>query len=350
MNRCGRGPATGSTPGAPGGRRQTGGVSGQERRLTSVRPVSGASDDPRVRAAAEALAGVDPEEVAERAGVDVGQVLRWAGALAAGGAEAVGGIGVERRAPTRAGTRVPVEEFLAVLAHELRTPLTAARSGLSVLAAEALPEGVRARVAATVSGRLDELDQLTRDLLDVVGLTTGRDRLHPERVDLPEVVREVCAQAGVPLPRVSDRPVVLVDPVRLRTVLSTLLRHAARYADPGSTGVGVSTVPEGALLTVRLPAARLDRDQATGMLDPFGDAARGDGNGLALYVVRSLVVASGGQLGMAGTGPEHPEQAVLWWVRLPLAPVTTPDHNVTAAVPCDAGPAVPLHVAREEDR
>jgi hypothetical protein len=44
--------------------------------VVPVLPAGRAADDPRVRAAAAVLAGQDPAEVAERAGVEVGQVGR----------------------------------------------------------------------------------------------------------------------------------------------------------------------------------------------------------------------------------------------------------------------------------
>ena len=47
---------------------------------------------------------------------------------------------------------------------------------------------------------------------------------------------------------------------------------------------------------------------------------RSDRNGLALYVVRTLVVASGGQVGVAGGSPADGPASTVFWLRLPLAP------------------------------
>lgn len=293
------------------------------------------SPDPRVRAAARVLGGDAVEEVARDAGVDAGQVLRWADALAAGGEGAVGGLGLERPAVGPTASRVPVEDFLGVVAHELRTPLTAARVALTVLTRPDVAPELRDRVGATVLDRLGALDRLTRDVLDAVSLATGRARLAPERVALDAVVDTACAHAGVAL---APGPAVHVwgDPLRLQTVVETLLAHARRYAASERVDVRVQALPDAALLTVRLDGVEADREAAARLFEPFGAAASGDGNGLAMYVVRALVVASGGSVGLAGA-----PRATVLWVRLPLLDVAAP------VPPAPARPTV-LPSPREE--
>lgn len=287
-------------------------------RLTAVpdAPVRRPAADPRVQAAARVLAGEPVDDVASDAGVDAVQLSRWADALAAGGAAAVAGIGLDRPAAGPASGRVAVEDFLSVVAHELRTPLTAARTALRVLASHEVAPEVRSRVARTVLDRLADLDRLTLDVLDAVAVVSGRAELHPQRVALPEVVDTACAQAGVrhlPGPPLHVR----ADPVRVATVVATLLKHAQRYAAPDAITVATQGLPDGALLTVRISGVSSDPRSAAALFEPFGEAARGDGNGLALYVVRALVVASGGAVGMAGS-TDGPEPATVLWVRLPL--------------------------------
>lgn len=292
--------------------------------------------DPRVRAAARVLAGDPLDAVALDAGVDTDQLLRWADALADGGAAVVGGIGLTRPDAGPAGSTVPVEDFLSVVAHELRTPLTAARTALRVLASPDVPVAVRGTVATAVLDRLADLDRLTDDLLDAVAVVTGRSRLQPERVDLSGVAADACAVAGVPH-EAGPAVHVRADPARLRTVAATLLRHAARYAASSAVDVGVRELPDGALLTVRMRGVQTDATDGAAVFEPFGDAARGDGNGLAMYVVRALVVASGGAVGMAGT--ERPMPATVLWARLPLADPVAPD--AAAHAPLALAPEAP---------
>lgn len=276
--------------------------------------------DARLRAAGAVLAGEPLSAVAERHGVDVEQVLRWTDGLCAGGASGVGGVGVDRPARGPHATSVPVEDYLQVIAHELRTPLTAARTGLRVLGREDLPSQVRAQVCSTVLERLVALDQLAQDVLDAVGIAAGRIQLAPERVDLGLALREACSTYGIAYGSEPAVPVT-VDPQRLRQVLGALLRHALRYVAPGAVTTQIARLQDAVLLTVRLGGLWLAPDQAHAHLEPFAVASRGDGNGLALYVVRTLVVASGGQVGLAGQGePGDPDAATVLWLRLPAAP------------------------------
>lgn len=307
----------------------------------AVRPAA----DARVRAAARVLAGEPVERTAADAGVDAEQLLRWADALARGGGGAVGGVGLDRPAAGPAAGSAAVEDFLSVVAHELRTPLTAARTALRVLAAPDVAPDVRARVGQTVLDRLADLDRLTLDVLDAVAVVSGRAVLDPQRVALSAVVDAACAQAGVSAVT-GPELFVRVDPVRLATVVGTLLKHGGRYAAPSAVAVAVVALPDDALLTVRLDGVVADREAAAALFEPFGAAARGDGNGLALYVVRALVVASGGAVGMAGTAGTAP--ATVLWVRLPLheAGSPAPHRPLPVPAPRSADPARPARPAR----
>ena len=250
--------------------------------------------------------------------MDVEQVLRWADGLEIAGEAAVGGLGLERPAEGPWASSVPVEDYLAVVMHELRTPLTAARAGLKVLARDDLDPAVRVQVAGTVLTRLAGMDRLCQDVLDTVAVATGRTRLEPERIDLVALVRETCSLAGMAFPM--RLPVVVdADPARLQQAVTALLGHVQRYTAAADVRVSLQLVGDAALLTVRASGIRLSPEEAAALFEPFGSAARGDGNGLALYVVRTLVVASGGQVGVAGSS-EGDEDATVFWVRLPLAP------------------------------
>lgn len=283
--------------------------------------------DRRVVAAARVLAGESAADVAADLGVDPEQVRRWAHGLSTGGAGAVGGVGVARPG-TPGSLRVPVEDYLGVLAHELRTPLAAAAVGLSLLARDSLPAAQRAQIAASVTPRLQQLQQLTDDLVMAVGVTTGTVELQREDVLLLPALQRGCHDAGLPAPRgplecVEAR--VSVDPMRLEQLLRVLCTHVLRYRSDDDqdepVSVRVQLVPHGdahraALVTVRVPRVDLSRDGASGF-EPFSAAAEGDGNGLALYVLRALVVAHGGQVGIAGQSGEH--AASVFWMSLPLA-------------------------------
>jgi signal transduction histidine kinase len=275
-----------------------------------------------VRAAAAVLAGEPVAVVADRFGVDTAQLLRWTQALEAGGTAAVGGLGLDRPTSGPWASSVPVEDYLSVVMHELRTPLTAARAALAVLRRDDLDPVLRDQVSGTVLDRLASMDRLCQDVLDTVAVATGRTAPEPERLDLADLLTEVCSIAGIAFP--PRLPVIVdADPRHLRQALTTLLTHVLRYVSPSDRTVALQVVSGAALVTVRATGVSLTAHEAAALFEPFGSAARGDGNGLALYVVRTLVVASGGQVGVAGDSDlsaDVPTGNTVFWVRLPLAP------------------------------
>jgi signal transduction histidine kinase len=169
-------------------------------------------------------------------------------------------------------------------------------------------------VAGTILDRLAGMDRLCQDVVDTVAVATGRTVPEPERLDLADLLTEVCSIAGVTFP--PRLPVIVdADPQHLRQAVTALLNHVLRYVGPSERTVALQVVHGGALVTVRADGVSLTAGEAAALFEPFGSAARGDGNGLALYVVRTLVVASGGQVGVAGD-----QGSTVFWVRLPLAP------------------------------
>ncbi len=93
--------------------------------------------------------------------------------------------------------------FLLSVSHELKTPLTAITGH-----AEALGDGVvpPERVAEVILRESKRLERLVRDLLDLARLDAHVFGVHPQRVDLAELVDEAVvrfASAG-PRPSVSS--------------------------------------------------------------------------------------------------------------------------------------------------
>jgi two-component system sensor histidine kinase BaeS len=125
------------------------------------------------------------------------------------------------------------------VAHELRTPITNLRCHI-----EAIVDGV-VRVDAETIGALGadvrQLERLVEDLGLLAQADAGQLRLVPEDVDLAtltgEIVRDLAprlAAAGITLDRdVATDARAFVDRVRLRQVLANLLDNAIAYTPSG---------------------------------------------------------------------------------------------------------------------
>jgi two-component system sensor histidine kinase BaeS len=210
--------------------------------------------------------------------------------------------------------------FMADVTHELRTPLSVIRGQ-----AEAIADGVYPPDEAHLAPILDAtqtLDRLVDDLKTLVETDAGNLVLHKEPTDLGALVHDTVesfrAQAeskGVSIdsPALlggegwgegsSDAlPLQLVDPARMRQVISNLLSNAIRHTASGgsvkvkvdSSGITIADTGEG------IPPELRDH-----VFDRFTKGTNSTGSGLGLAIARDIVRAHGGTIEIdstSGTG------------------------------------------------
>lgn len=220
-------------------------------------------------------------------------------------------------------------ELLRTAGHELNTPLSTVHSLLSLLKGGELGplNEEQGRAVAMLHRNVERLARLVRDVLETARLQSGRLALRPRPHDVAEVVdeavasfREQARQAGVTL-EASVRPGLRVvgDPERLTQVLFNLLGNALKFTPQGGRVV-VTAGPEDGRAVVRVQDSGigLDAEQVGRLFQPFarvhGDAR--PGNGLGLYISKSIVAQHGGQLWAESDGPGRGATFV---VALPLA-------------------------------
>ena len=214
------------------------------------------------------------------------------------------------RAFNRMAARLEASEaqrrtLLADVTHELRTPLTVMQGNL-----EAVLDGVYPADPEHLGPILEETRVLARLIDDLRTLTeaeSGTLTLHREPTDLGVLAGETAAafraqaeQTGVRLHLAlgDDLPLLPVDPVRLREVLSNLLANALRYTPAGGTVTLVGQPgPNGGLtLTVTDTGAGIAPEALPHIFDRFYKTPDSRGTGLGLAIARNLVAAHGGTL------------------------------------------------------
>jgi len=194
--------------------------------------------------------------------------------------------------------------LLADVSHELRTPLAVITGNL-----EALVDGVYPADPEHLTPILEEtrvLERLIEDLRTVSLSEAGTLPLHPEPCDLDLLVGEVvrsfgtaATAGGISLVSVvdGDLPIVDVDPVRMREVLSNLISNAIRHTPSGgSVAVGGSATATAIVLTVTDSGPGIRPELLPHVFDRFvkGEGSRGSGLGLA--IARGIVEAHGGTI------------------------------------------------------
>ena len=194
--------------------------------------------------------------------------------------------------------------LLADVSHELRTPLTVITGNL-----EAIVDGVHPPDPAHLSSILDEtrvMERLIEDLRTVALSEAGTLALHPEPTDPDILIGEVlhafgagATAAGVTLESASseDLPILDIDPVRIREVLSNLVANALRHTPSGGRiTVGGSVTASSVILTVSDSGPGIDPELLPHVFDRFVKGAGSRGSGLGLAIARGLVEAHGGTI------------------------------------------------------
>ena len=204
---------------------------------------------------------------------------------------------------------------LATVAHELRGPLTALATSSELLAEdfEVLdPNQVRGMLSA-IHRRTLWLQGLVENLLAAATIREGRLQLHPQPVRLSDVMADVKAVVDPLLRQRGQRirvrgaqavPAVLADSRRIGQVLVNLILNASKFGKTG-TAIDITISRLGSRVRVsvadRGPGVALDQVQR--LFEPYyRSAATADnvkeGVGLGLSIVKSIVQAHGGAVGV----------------------------------------------------
>jgi two-component system sensor histidine kinase BaeS len=215
-------------------------------------------------------------------------------------------------------------QLMADVAHELRTPLSVIQGRL-----EGLLDGVYPRDDERLRLVLEETRVLARLIEDVRTLAhseSGTLTLQREPTDvavlMADAVRSLSAQAeasGVRLESGSmrDLPLVDLDPLRIREVLTNLVANALRHTPRGGR-VTVDAAAEGGglLMTVADTGSGIAAADLPHVFDRFYKGKESSGSGLGLAIARAMILAHGGQIDVEST----PGAGTIVRIRLPALP------------------------------
>ncbi len=226
------------------------------------------------------------------------------------------------------------DEFLSIASHELRTPVTSLRlAAQGLLRMARAPGGFEKAPASFLGASLEtavrqanRMAALIDKLLDLSRIRAGRLDLQLEQVDLAEVVREICAQtaeerahAGCELELTAEGPVVgRWDRGRLEQVVANLLSNACKYGAGRPVKVTLSCEAAVARLEVADQGIGIPAESQERIFERFERAVSAShyaGLGLGLYIVRRVLDALGGKVGVAS----QPGAGAIFRIELPLA-------------------------------
>ena len=214
-------------------------------------------------------------------------------------------------------------ELVSTVAHELRSPLTSVKGFTATLLNKwgRFTDDQKRVMLETVNADADRVTRLITELLDVSRIESGRMEVHRQLVDLPDRARKIIAgrvAAGDAEDRFrlevhADLPETWLDADKIDQILGNLVENAVRH------GAGIVTVvvepawmdgqealqvaadlgaPDAAAVSVRDQGEGISPEVAPRVFRRFWRGKRRGGTGLGLYIVKGLVEAHGGTIGV----------------------------------------------------
>ncbi len=215
-------------------------------------------------------------------------------------------------------------ELVSTVAHELRSPLTSVKGFTATLLNKwgRFTDDQKRVMLETVNADADRVTRLITELLDVSRIESGRMEVHRQLVDLPDRASKHIA-GRVAAGDAEDRfrlevadglPETWLDADKIDQILGNLVENAVRH------GAGTVTIvmepahlddeggePDAVVVSVRDQGEGISPDVAPRVFRQFwrgkprGGSRRGQhggGTGLGLYIVKGLVEAHGGTIGV----------------------------------------------------
>ena len=222
------------------------------------------------------------------------------------------------------------EQFLATLSHELRSPLQSITGWAAILnRTPELPPQV-ARGLAVIERNAKIQSAMISDLLDYAGITFGKIRVDPERIDpygpvhaAIEAVASLASAADIRIVDVFEDHALWVDadPMRLQQVVVNMLSNAIKFSPKGSS-VEVHAGKDGEFFRIQVAdhGKGIDPQFLGRIFERFsqqdGTTTRSHGGlGIGLAIVKQLVDLHGGTIEALSPGNDL---GSTFTVRLPL--------------------------------
>lgn len=227
-------------------------------------------------------------------------------------------------------------EFLSRMSHELRTPLNSILGFAQLLEMDELRKNQVVGVQHILkSGR--HLLNLINEVLDIAKIESGRIELMPVKLDLVQVIQEMQAMFHNSFLQKSilfqfeynrdENYQIMADPHRMKQIIINLLSNAVKYNNEGGI-VSITIQREYSKrkdvirISVKDSGIGISAENLSKLFSPFerlgAEFSAIEGTGLGLSVVKKIVDAMGGEVGVES----RLNEGSTFWIDLPALTVS----------------------------
>ncbi len=287
--------------------------------------------------------GFDGEIVNRKKNGEIYYVITHISPITSDSGVVIGYIGTEEDITKEKKLDKAKTEFLSLASHQLRTPLSTINWYCEMLlAGDAGPVNSKQKLFLQEAyGGSQRMVQLVSALLNVSRIETGTYMVEPERVDVVKLVRSVLDESK---PKIDDKklvvklekediPEMMLDPNLTTMIFQNLLTNSVKYTPEWGTVVislkilhkadkslGMVVDADSLLVRVQDNGMGIPKNQQEEVFTKLFRAdnvrrADTEGTGLGLYLIKSLINQSGGNIWFES----EEGKGTIFFVLLPLS-------------------------------
>jgi len=222
--------------------------------------------------------------------------------------------------------------FLANMSHEVRTPMNGI-VGFTKLLAKTHLDKEQSEYVSTINRSMKDLMNIINDILDFSRIESGKIELKTQIVSindfLESVIRlysEAAKEKSLKLTYQADASLpdnIILDPLRLRQVISNLIGNAIKFTSSGYVTLTASIQKTDNLDRLKIEVADSGKGIATEehahIFEVFNQAndsiySPDSGTGLGLTISKQLIELMHGDIGVK----HNNEQGSIFWISIPV--------------------------------
>jgi len=223
--------------------------------------------------------------------------------------------------------------FLANMSHEVRTPMNGIVGFTDLLSKTQLDEN-QTEYVDTINTSMKDLLNIINDILDFSRIESGKTELKTQIVNINEflqsVIRlfsEAARSKSLQLTfKASDSMPenIIIDPLRLRQIISNLIGNAIKFTDSGCVHLqaeilSINNTHE-LIIEVFDSGKGIPQEEHTRIFEAFNQTNDSiykpdSGTGLGLAISKQLIELMDGIIGVK----DNAEKGSIFWIKLPIA-------------------------------